>query len=153
MKTNDTTVRKIGDYTGFTEKVIQKFNDLKNGNYYLKNDLDFINSFLSANEADELLNEIDNYVESIKMCAYLEREHEYIDFSSFDFYNKDNLPEIEFKRQSAIRNEWKEKEKTQRLHLFDISNIFLDYIKSYGNSIKDNFDLNEYLKEIEKMTE
>ena len=151
-QSTEADIQAIGDYTGLNDgaiHVLHILNNMKNKDVYHKSGMDFINSFLNYKNIEDLILQVGVYIESIKYATYIEKENSHIDFYSF----RVNEPVGNNKKQRAenlsIYLKWiGERTESQRLRLFNASELFMDSIKEYGEIEYNNFDFEEYKKRV-----
>jgi len=146
-QSTEADIQAIGDYTGLNDHVINELHNLKVGDEdsVYKCALEFTNVFLSCKDSFNLFLEVAKYIESINICAYLEKENSHIDFYSYNVLNPigDNQKQINH-NQSTYMSWRSEKSQTQRLCLFNLSEMFINLIKAYGNDAEKNFNFEEF---------
>jgi len=150
-QSTEADIQAIGDYTGLNDHAINELHELKVGNEdsLYKCALEFTNVFLSYKNLFNLFLEIAKYIDSIETCAYYEKGNPHIDFYSYSALKPigDNQKQINHNQSTYIS--WRnEKSQTQRLCLFNLSEMFMNLIKVYGNDTEKNFDFEEYKKKL-----
>lgn len=142
----------INTKTGLSDEAVKtlcKLKELGDTWYHLKYSTDFVNVFLSAKGIDYIFRYIDDYIESVKYCAFLERSNKDIDFSSNGVIRiGGNTQDDENKNE--ILSDYHETKKEQRYKLFDIQQGFIDFINAYAKCIEDAFAEKEYLDDCDK---
>lgn len=148
VRTTDTTIKDICEYTGLSEKTVEKLSTFAEHNKKypeLDNTLEHLDTFIQSG-AISMFKDLDEYLTSVKFCKYLELKYPNIDFSSFgaiviNINTKTNtvatkqLTEDEKEAQSDYTEEV---EKNQPVFRYNINKKFEDFITKYG----------EYQKEI-----
>ena len=153
-QSTDADIQAIGDYTGLNDSaihVLHELNDMKNDNVYTKSGMDFINTFLTYKNIEDLIIQVGLYIQSIKYTTYLEKDNSHIDFYSYRIKEPIGDSQKEKNENQSIYISWiKEKNEVQRLRLFNASELFMNLLKEYGEAEKNNFDFDEYIKNIDK---
>lgn len=152
--TVDMTVAAICEYTGLGEMAVGTLNSWKRDSKQcitLNTALEFINEFLFFDETVILTDYIDKYVESLKLCKYLELKYNNIDFKGFPFAHKadgSSLTEDELKAEERYFTEIDE---VQDYCLYKIQKYFIEKVENYGYwKQKEMSTIEQYLEETKK---
>lgn len=154
-----TAVEKRLGLTPDTQRALREWNDMGNRRYHFKFIIDFINTFLSVDGISAFFKEINDYIESVKYCAFLEKNNADIDFSVHAVLNlktgvlHDDVDEVRQRRENEIRDDYyKELDNTKYCH-YKAWQGFSDFLASYSEFVKDNLDVDGYIDEQNKIDE
>lgn len=108
--------------------------------------LDTINNLLEYKEIDLICLSVSNYIESVKLCKYVEECNGSMDFSPkrrVSFVNDNNS-------EMQILYEYHEEKGSQDFKIYNIQRRFIEFVKSLGDFAIADFELDKYLDEKRK---
>ena len=138
------------------QKKLQDINEMGKQYYRMKQVIDVINALLASTYVDTLCSEISEFINNIKLCAFLEKKNKDINFSTSKYItiqldHNDLEGKIKDEKSNQINkllDEYHSKVKSQRIHYFEAQQCILEFMKDYGNSIISGFNIDKYLAEV-----
>lgn len=164
VQTSDITIKGICEYTGLSEKTVEKLSTFAEYNKKypeLDNTLEHLDTFIQSG-AISMFKHLDEYLISVRFCKYLELKYPNIDFNSFGGIvinaNKNTVTSIDRIQlsddENEARNDYREElEKNQKVFRYNMKDIFDEFITKYGEYQKEittteNFE--QYIKTHDK---
>ena len=157
---NSEDLQAINKHTGLKLTAINNLHKYAQSKYYCDQMIIRYINVLLGDVGINLFPIIDEYIQSVKHCAFLEKLYPDIDFSTkaSPIYlctgTKTPIKKQPVENEAEIKQEYfAEKEGKQPVCLYTIQKFIVEFVERYGKVTADKFDIDKFVAEYKKIEE